>query len=157
MPASRFQRIAVATDGSTTAQEAIDIAIDLARTYGAELLVISVAPLPPVYVAPNQPFAAAPPPNEIPPHRELAEAAATRARGAGVKNVRSAVPEGVIVDEVVAQVKAQGTDLLIVGSRGLSTVQRLMLGSVSSALVTHAPCPVLVVRPSARSSSRPPA
>ena len=39
------------------------------------------------------------------------------------------------------------TDLLVVGSRGLSAARRLLLGSVSTALVNHAPCPVLVVRP----------
>ncbi|MGD0250951.1 MAG: universal stress protein [Thermoplasmata archaeon] len=37
----------------------------------------------------------------------------------------------------------------MVGSRGLSTARRILLGSVSTALVNHAPCPVLVVRPPA--------
>jgi nucleotide-binding universal stress UspA family protein len=148
MDAARFHRIAVAVDGSSTAERAVAVAADLAKTYAAELLIVAVAPLPPVFTQPNQPFVpTAIPENPIPRYRELVDATVRSARTAGVKEVRGVCAEGVVVDEVLAQVRAQGSDLLVVGSRGLSTVQRLMLGSVSSALVTHAPCPVLVVRP----------
>jgi nucleotide-binding universal stress UspA family protein len=41
------------------------------------------------------------------------------------------------------------SDLLVIGSRGVGGVRRLLLGSVSSALVQAAPCPVVVVRPEA--------
>jgi nucleotide-binding universal stress UspA family protein len=43
------------------------------------------------------------------------------------------------------------SDLLVIGSRGIGGVRRLLLGSVSSALVQAAPCPVVVVRPEAGS------
>jgi nucleotide-binding universal stress UspA family protein len=39
------------------------------------------------------------------------------------------------------------SDVLVIGSRGIGGVRRLLLGSVSSALVQAAPCPVVVVRP----------
>ncbi len=154
MAPERFRRVAVAIDASAGAGEALDVAIDLARAFHASLRIIAVAPLPPVFATPNPPIAPAAFPDDAGPrYRQLADTAVGRARAAGVADVEAATPEGVVVDEVLAQVRADGTDLLVVGSRGLSTVQRLMLGSVSSGLVTHAPCPVLVVR----ESKRPPA
>ena len=51
-------------------------------------------------------------------------------------------PEQVIVEEA----RRYGADLVIVGSRGLSTWKRLFVGSVSMGVVQHAPCSVEVVR-----------
>jgi nucleotide-binding universal stress UspA family protein len=39
-----------------------------------------------------------------------------------------------------------GADLIVIGSRGLSGMKRLLMGSVSESVVRHAHCPVLVVR-----------
>jgi nucleotide-binding universal stress UspA family protein len=133
-----FLRIAVATDGSETAQVAVDIAVDLAKRYSADLLVIAVAPLPPVFSSPSNP---------VPRYQELVDATVASARAAGVASVTGVCEEGVVVEEVLAQVASHRSELLVVGSRGLSAAKRLVLGSVSSALVSHAPCPVLVVRP----------
>jgi nucleotide-binding universal stress UspA family protein len=148
MDRAPFHRIAVATDGSENAAAALAIAIDLAKRYSADLLVIAVAPLAPVFASPNEPLVpAAVPQSTVPRYRELIDAAIAEARSAGIPNVSGVCEEGVVVDEVLAQVGAHRSDLLIVGSRGLSAAKRLVLGSVSAALVTHAPCPVLVVRP----------
>jgi nucleotide-binding universal stress UspA family protein len=51
-------------------------------------------------------------------------------------------PATLIVDEA----RRFGADLIVMGARGLSAVRRLVLGSVSSEVVDHAPCPVLVAR-----------
>ena len=151
-----FPRIAVATDGSETAAAAVAVAIDLAKRYSADLLVIAVAPLPPVFSSPNEPLVpAAVPANPIPHYRALVDAAVEQARSAGVSSVTGICEEGVVVEEVLAQVAAHNSELLVVGSRGLSAARRLLLGSVSTALVNHAPVPVLVVRPPTK-PERPP-
>ncbi|NJK59218.1 MAG: universal stress protein [Oscillatoriales cyanobacterium SM2_1_8] len=51
------------------------------------------------------------------------------------------------VRETLCQIAAQEhPDILAIGSRGLGSAERLLLGSVSDYVVHHAPCPVLVVR-----------
>ncbi len=53
---------------------------------------------------------------------------------------------GAARETICAIAKAENVDLVVLGSRGLGTVERLMLGSVSDYVVHHAPCPVMVVR-----------
>jgi nucleotide-binding universal stress UspA family protein len=47
---------------------------------------------------------------------------------------------------IVWDVEHSGTDLVVLGARGLGGVRRLLLGSVSEAVLTHAACSVLIVR-----------
>ncbi|MDX1976290.1 MAG: universal stress protein [Pseudanabaenaceae cyanobacterium bins.68] len=49
-------------------------------------------------------------------------------------------------EKICAIAQAETADLLIIGSRGLGNLERLMLGSVSDYVVHHAPCAVMVVR-----------
>jgi nucleotide-binding universal stress UspA family protein len=46
----------------------------------------------------------------------------------------------------VRQASDEGADLIVVGTRGLNVAQRALLGSVSTKIVHHAACDVLVVR-----------
>jgi nucleotide-binding universal stress UspA family protein len=142
-----FRHIAVGVDGSPTGDLALRTAIDLTLHYHAQLTIVSVAPIQPVYVAPGEPFVAPSVPTaDLPRYRQIVEAAVAAAEKAGVSAVTGVCEDGVVVDELLAFVEKNPTDLLVVGSRGLSAAKRLLLGSVSTALVTHAPCSVLVVR-----------
>ncbi len=144
-----FGAITVAIDGSETAEAALQVAIDLAKHYDSELTIVAVAPFAPVFVTPNEPFVPpALPASSLPKYQEVVDAALRSARGQGLSHVQGFCTEGVVVDELLGRISAHRTDLLVVGSRGLSGAKRLLLGSVSTALVTRAPCPVLVVRPS---------
>jgi nucleotide-binding universal stress UspA family protein len=64
----------------------------------------------------------------------------------GDRRVEVRVLEGRPATEIVAEAVRFAADLIVVGARGLSSVRRLLVGSVSSEVVDHAPCPVLVAR-----------
>ncbi|HXY47650.1 MAG TPA: universal stress protein [Thermoplasmata archaeon] len=148
MAEERFRRITVAVDGSPYGASALECAIDLAKHYGSQLVILAVAPIVPVYVPSNEPYVpAALPEGEMPRYREIVDAAVKQAEGAGVSAATGVCEEGVVVDEILSHLEHHPTDLLIVGSRGRSAARRILLGSVSTAMVTHATCPVLVVRP----------
>jgi nucleotide-binding universal stress UspA family protein len=51
-------------------------------------------------------------------------------------------PRSVIVD----QAEEWSADLIVIGSRGLTSLKRLLLGSVAQSVINHAPCSVAVVR-----------
>jgi nucleotide-binding universal stress UspA family protein len=54
--------------------------------------------------------------------------------------------EGDIVNAIAKTAKEGSYDLIVVGARGLSKLEELMLGSVSQGIVKNAPCPVIVTR-----------
>ena len=62
--------------------------------------------------------------------------------------------KGPIAEKIVARAREEKAELIILGSRGLSNIQRFLLGSVSQKVVTYAPCSVLVVKRSVRSIKR---
>jgi nucleotide-binding universal stress UspA family protein len=147
MPSPRFARILVAIDGSPNAQDALAMAIDLASRYESELTILTIAPIVPVYLPSTSPYMSTPiSESQVTRYRALVDAAVKQAQDAGLSAVTGVCHEGVIVDEVLSFLDTHPTDLVVVGSRGLSATKRLLIGSISSALVTHAPCPVLVVR-----------
>lgn len=153
MSETDLTRIAVALDGSDHADHALDFAISLARHYAASLVVVSVVPPPPTVSY----SAVAPPviPDDLTPfHEELLRRAKKKAEDSGVRVVVTVRLGGHVSDTLVTYFKDHSTDLLVMGSRGLSSSTRLFLGSVSDYVVHHAPCPVLIV-PHHGASSKP--
>ncbi|MEM3159895.1 MAG: universal stress protein, partial [Nitrososphaera sp.] len=51
-----------------------------------------------------------------------------------------------IADVIVNYARSHGVDLIVIGSRGRTGLKRFLLGSVASGVVSHAHCPVLIVR-----------
>ncbi len=129
--------VAVAYDGSPESKLAVKRAEEIAGRADGTVRLLTVA-MPPVVV----PVAGAYVPPSMPdPAKVLAE-------GAKLVDPRLAVEsEELSGDPGIALAKAceDGVDLLVVGSRGYGPVSRVLLGSVSRTLATHAPCPVLVV------------
>ena len=138
-----MKTILVATDGSDPSEQALDVAIDLARDTGAALHVLSVHPLRPVGRGGAGPAITEVEKPEGAQH--IAEAAAVRARSAGVE-VTAHAGQGDVVDTIADAATKLGADLLVVGSRGHGSLSGAVLGSVSHALVSRSPVPLTVVR-----------
>jgi nucleotide-binding universal stress UspA family protein len=155
MKSTPFHRITVCVDGSSHAGVALHYSIELAKRFGSELSIVAVAPLIPVYAPTASEPGTAPQaaPFDIEQYRGIVDRAVRTAEAAGVSSVSGICLEGIITDEIIAHIEAHRPDLLVLGSRGLSTAKRLLLGSVSDAVLHHANCPVLVVREAA---NRPP-
>jgi nucleotide-binding universal stress UspA family protein len=77
---------------------------------------------------------------------DLLSKARGKAKKAGVRDVDTVQLKGHVSETVLAYIESHRVDLLVMGSRGLSTSSRFLLGSVSDAVVHHALCPVLIVR-----------
>jgi nucleotide-binding universal stress UspA family protein len=132
-----FGRIVVAYDGSTEADAAVRRGEAIAAREDRELHLVSVTTLP---TAAPGPFA-----GPIPP--TLPDAVAVVARGVRSVgddvDVRGEALKGAVVPELAHYCGPD--DLLVVGSRSYGPIARTLLGSISSALIHDAPCPVLVV------------
>jgi nucleotide-binding universal stress UspA family protein len=78
--------------------------------------------------------------------RQRAAEGAERAQHAGLKpTARTSVRENSIASTILAQADAVGASAIVMGSRGLTGLKSLLLGSVSHAVLQHADRPVIVV------------
>jgi nucleotide-binding universal stress UspA family protein len=138
-----METIVVGYDGSDHADRALDRAIELGSE-GAQLVVVSAAPLTTPTRDPALGTSSVDPIEAESARGSLAKARARLADG-GVQG-RTVEAHSDPADALVEQAQTDGADLIVVGTRGLNTAQRVLLGSVSTKVVHHAPCDVLVVR-----------
>ncbi len=141
-----FKRIVVAYDGSDHAIKALNTAIELAKAFNSKLDVVEV-----VDTAALLGMGFAPVPSDVIAQiynkaQNDVEQAKKKAQDAGVKDVTSQVLEGDPATSIIEYASKNGADLIVIGSRGLSTFKRLILGSVSSKVVQESRVPVLVVK-----------
>jgi nucleotide-binding universal stress UspA family protein len=149
-PTSFPTKILVASDGSKDAELAATSAADLARSTGSELHVVSVFPGS-AYVHPYYevrfPEAAERLRREaLEERQEMLDEQVERIRKAGKDVAQTHIRMGEAAKEIVALAEEMGAGLVVMGSHGLGGIRRALIGSVSAAVVTHAHCPVLVVR-----------
>jgi nucleotide-binding universal stress UspA family protein len=142
-----MKRILIATDGSPSAEEAVDVGLELAREHDASVFIVHVAPA--VDVAPWAPFsmAAGAPHDVMPEDRVALDEAVATAEARGV-HASGEVLRGVAIDQIVAAAESHDVDLIVLGSRGHGAVVRAALGSVSMGVLHKTHRPVLVVRAS---------
>ena len=134
-------KVLVAYDGSEPAGHALTRAAQIAQRGDAEVTVISVVPL-----QASGPRSAGPViSGDVEEHgRELDEALA-KLKEAGVEAAKIEAV-GHPAESIVDEAERGKFDLIIVGHRGRHGVQRFLMGSTATRVVTHAHCDVLVVR-----------
>lgn len=141
-----FRRILCPTDFSPTAGRAVDYAIDLARTFGAELILLHVIP------DMNYPLRSFGMASALPHLREelhqrandaLQEAKAKA--GAGV-SARTMLADGDAHAQIVACARQNGADLIVIGTHGHTGLKHALLGSTAERVVRTAECAVMTVR-----------
>lgn len=142
-------KIVLAFDDSPHAQAALRWTCEQKWPAGTRVTVVSAVRAPvtayaEVY-APAVPF-----PTELVEeltrhHQELADRAESELRGAGL-TVGAKVLQGDPREVLIDVARAEGADLLVMGSHGRTGLAKLVLGSVASHVVAHAPCNVLVIK-----------
>jgi nucleotide-binding universal stress UspA family protein len=138
-------KLLVAVDGSEHARHAVEAAARLAREVAVEAILMNASEGPGYY-------------GELPPfdyasveraERErqgaLLEAALAHARAAGLGTVRTVAARGSPAQEI-ARVAAENADQIVMGTRGMTPLGGLLLGSVAQRVVHLARVPVLLVK-----------
>jgi nucleotide-binding universal stress UspA family protein len=141
--------VLVATDFSPTADAAVEWGTELARARGGRVVLVHAVDLH----GPLSDFLPSPP--DLEEHIQGAAVArldelAASLRERGVAEVESRLEIGVASQAITQAAVEVAPDLLVQGSRGLTGVAQLLLGSTAQRVVQHAPCPVLTVHPGDR-------
>lgn len=121
-----YRKILVGTDGSKTAAKAVDRAVEVATTSGAELTILSAA-------APEK-------------GKKIVDAEAARHATSGI-TIDTMVIDDDPVAGLIEVARGGNYDLLVIGNRGMTGVTRfLRLGSVPNKVTHHLPCSLLIVK-----------
>ena len=140
-PITRGEKILVAVDGSEYTDDIVDQAISMGRICNSVIFAISVIPFFPEYVS-----------SALQLEQELSKN--TRKF---LEKIKRRIEEENIqcetivrIDEqphepIVEEAKKREVDLIIMGTRGMSRLKRVLMGSVAQKVIGYAPCPVMVV------------
>ncbi|MFB6092303.1 MAG: universal stress protein [Haloquadratum sp.] len=136
-----FETIVIATDGSESVRRAVDVALDLAERFEAEVHCL--------YVVDEGDVASSP--ERLRDEMEAAlvergEEAIDEVRESADRDVTAAIEEGhppSVIDEYAREVDA---DMVAMGTRGRHGENRFLIGSVAERVVRTCPVPVLTVR-----------
>lgn len=120
-----YGRVLVGSDGSERAGRAVERAVEVAGALGASLTVLGVGSGPRL-------------------RPRLEEQAAGHADSGVDIDVR--IEAGNAAQVLIDVADADGYDLLVLGNKGMSGLERLRLGAVPNKITHHLPCSILIVR-----------
>jgi nucleotide-binding universal stress UspA family protein len=139
-----MKQIVIATDGSPSAQEAVEVGLELAKEQGADVTFVHATP-PDQFRGGRLGTTAMAHRQEIDESETALKAAADAAEEAGISYALERI-SGNTVDTIVALAESKDADLVVVGSRGHGPLAATVLGSVSRGVLRDANRPVLVVK-----------
>jgi len=140
-PITRGEKILVAVDGSKYTDIIVDQAISMGRICNSVIVAISVIPFFPEYVS-----SAVQLEEELSKNtRKLLETVKRR-----IEKENIACETLVRIDDqphepIVQEARKRNVDLIVIGTRGVTGLKRVLMGSVAQKVIGHAPCPVMVV------------
>lgn len=139
-----FRKMLLAYDNSPGADKALEVAIDLAKQYGAELWLLSVEDRLPHFAATI---------GEVDEEKEFEEQQLSAAQA---RALNRAVREGLqphmhlavghVASTIVRFAQEGGFDVIVMGHTGRSGVWGNFLGTTAEKVSRHAPCTVIIVR-----------
>jgi nucleotide-binding universal stress UspA family protein len=139
-----FGKILLAVDGSEHSLHAAQVAADLARAMNAKYLRIVVAfdKIPTYLGEPNLQTAIEARMKEA----QFVLQKTVEAVGKVPAEIHTELIEGTPAEAIIDVAKTRQSEVIVMGSRGLGKLSGLLLGSTSQKVVSHASCPVLIVR-----------
>ena len=141
-----FERILVGYDGSENGERALKRGIELAKQSKGDLRIVVVADTMSyatyatggMYRTFNE--------KTKENAENLASGALQTAKAAGIRNAYASEAEGQPADMILTLATEYKVDLIIIGRRGMRGLARFLMGSVSTAVINHAKCDVLIVK-----------
>ena len=140
-----LSRILVAVDGSACADNAFESAVELAKKFGSKLYALCVVHTPSMLGADKETVHALEGQLQIEARLMLSRYYTYAQSKYGIV-IETILTQGYPSRLIVDTAKAKDIDLIVIGSRGLSGIKGLFLGSVSHDVVRSAKQPVLVVK-----------
>lgn len=135
-------KILVAYDDTDAAKRALERAADIAEKWSGELSVVSVSAVAASAAARS---IGSDPTDTTAEHLQELGAARTYLEGRG-QSASYIEATGHVADAIIAAADEHDVDLIVIGTRDIGTVQRLLGASVSDSVSRNASCDVLIVR-----------
>lgn len=134
-----IRKILVAVDGSVTSSSAAENAIDLAEKFGADLTALYIVP-PNIRISEIFDLAKQ--------NGQKIVDEVKNAESAKKLNVQTEVlwDVGSVTKAIVEYAEENNVNLIVLGTRGISGIKQMLLGSTASGVVTYSHCPVIVVK-----------
>jgi|SRR5208282_4997608 nucleotide-binding universal stress UspA family protein len=139
---SQFKRILIGFDGSSQSEKATEIGLSVAQSLDSQVLLFAVArpPEPATMVELSAML------DDAREHfEEKFKKVEQRAKDLEVE-FETNIAVGHPVEQIVHRAEADRVDLIVLGRRGMSRFEKMIVGSTSEKVLRYAHCPVMVVR-----------